>query len=699
MRAEDQAVDFGAIFEAFSTPVLVLTPDLVIRHVNAAQALAAQRTREQLVGLSLFEAFPDNPDDPSADGAASLRASLERVLATGEPDTMGVQRYDIEVPGTDARQFAKRFWRATNSPVLGPDGSVRFILHVTEDVTEATRAQADLAASEQRFRALVEHASDLILVLGADRRVVYMSPSAAGLPEERSRWTGLRWGDLTHPDDKAVSLGLFARVRAAPAGETLREQFRLAVSDGDGPRWIDVQATNHLDHPAIRGIVINARDITEQRRAEQLLVEQAVRDPLTGLPNRRWFLDGLGRAIARAARSGRPVGVLVFDVDEFKLVNDTLGHAAGDRLLVELAKRVSGELRPSDTVARLGGDEFVVLAEDLEHSRDALAVGERVAAAASGRYDLGATVRPRITLSMGVSTARGDVQADTILSHADAALYEAKRRGRDRIQVFSKALRRGLVERLHVEHELEQALVGDAALALHWQPIVRTEDGAVVAAEALVRWQHPERGLLTATEFLPAARSAGLMPQVCSWVLARAVRQAAAWSELPVPLNIAVNLSPQELADPGLPDDMARLTAAHGVDPARIHVEISESLLAGQVATIRAPLVALRDAGFGIALDDFGAGNTALAWLQVLPIDMLKLDRRFSSTIDTTPSQAIVAAIVQLAAALGIASLAEGIQTPAQLRCLTDLGCDYTQGYLLGRPQAAEELTARLAPA
>jgi diguanylate cyclase (GGDEF)-like protein len=390
--------------------------------------------------------------------------------------------------------------------------------------------------------------------------------------------------------------------------------------------------------------------------------------------------------------------VLLADVDDFKLVNDTLGHGAGDRLLVELSQRVAGALRPADTVARLGGDELVVLAEDLADERDALAVADRVAVAASGRYDLGAPLRPRITLSIGVSTATGEVEPDALLSHADAALYEAKRRGRDRIQLFSSSLRRGLVARLHAEHELDQA-IGTDELVLFWQPIVRTHDWAVVAAEALVRWRHPDRGLLSAAEFLPAARSAGLMPRLCKWVLAQAVAQAAAWHELPAPPQIFVNLSPQELADPSLPEDLSALAAEHDVPPRRINLEVSEGTLAGQVDAIRERLGELRDLGFGIALDDFGAGNTSLAWLQQLPIDLLKLDRRFSAGIAEPATQAIVASLVQLSTALGIASLAEGIQTHEQLARLTDLGCNYTQGFLLGRPQAAGDLTARLTPA
>jgi diguanylate cyclase (GGDEF)-like protein/PAS domain S-box-containing protein len=695
MRAGGKEVDYGRVFAVASTPMLIVAPDLIVRDVNAAHLQATGLERHDVVGRPLLEVFPD-PVDPTADGAEHLRDSLEQVLATRESHAMGVQRYDLAVPGR-AGDHEQRCFQVTNTPVLDADGAVRYILHAAEDVTGRERAQAELTRSEERFRALVEHASDLILMVAPDRRLLYASPTARRLLGMGEPAAALRWGDRTHPDDHAVALGLFARVRAAAKGETVREQFRVGAR-GDEVRWVDVHATNHLDEPAIGAIVMNIRDITEQRRAEQLLVQQAVRDPLTGLPNRRFFLDALARATARSSRSGRSVGVLLADVDDFKLVNDTLGHAAGDELLLELARRVSGALRPSDTVARLGGDEFVVLTEDLEDPRDAVAVGERVIAAASGHYELTAALRPRITLSMGVSTASGGLDPAVLLSQADAALYEAKRRGRDQIQTFSAALREGLMARLQAQRELERA-VEAGELALHWQPIVRTEDAAVVAAEALLRWQHPERGLLAAAEFLPAARGSGLMPRISSWVLARAIEQAAAWSELPIPLRVYVNVGPQELADRGLPADLAALAARHGVEPDRISVEISEGLLPGHVAAVRDPLVALHDAGFGVALDDFGAGNTALAWLQLLPIDTLKLDRRFAGTIETAATQAIVGSIVQLAAALGIASLAEGIQNQAQLARLTDLGCRYTQGFLLGRPQAAEDLTARLAPA
>ena len=276
-------------------------------------------------------------------------------------------------------------------------------------------------------------------------------------------------------------------------------------------------------------------------------------------------------------------------------MNDALGHPAGDRLLVDLAERMAGPLRPEDAVARLGGDEFVILAEDLRHATDALAIAERVAAAATGLYRLGPALQSNVTLSIGVDTGSGTLDADTLLAHADAALYEAKRRGRNRIEAFDPAQRKELVRRMHVEHELHRALDEDE-LTLHWQPIVRADGAEVIAAEALLRWEHPEQGLLGAQEFLPIAEHAGLMPRICEWVLARAVDQAAGWAELPDPLRVFVNLSGAELVSPSLPDDVLALAQERRVDPGRVHFEISERMLTTELAPVRRQLHALRDA-------------------------------------------------------------------------------------------------------
>jgi diguanylate cyclase (GGDEF)-like protein len=377
-------------------------------------------------------------------------------------------------------------------------------------------------------------------------------------------------------------------------------------------------------------------------------------------------------------------------------VNDGLGHPAGDRLLVDLAERMTGPLRPEDTVARLGGDDFVILAEDLHHETDALAIAERLSAAATGRYRLGPALQAHVTLSIGVATGSGGLDADALLAHADAALHEAKRRGRNRVEAFDPEQRHELQRRMHVEQELYRAIDADE-LTLYWQPIVRADGAGVVAAEALLRWRHPEQGLLGAPEFLPVAEHAGLMPRVCAWVLAHAVDQAADWAALPDPPHVFVNLSGAELVSPSLPDDVKAITDERGVDPGRVHFEISERMLTTELAPVRRQLHALRRRGFGLALDDFGAGNTALAWLQELPIDLLKLDRRFARTLDSPATQAIVGSLVRLAPALGIATVAEGVQSDVELDVLRGLGCDYVQGFALGRPQPAADLTARLA--
>jgi diguanylate cyclase (GGDEF)-like protein/PAS domain S-box-containing protein len=686
-------IDHAAIVRAAPVPLLVLSKDFVIREVNEAYERAMMRQRNELIGQHVFDAFPDNPDDPTADGAEKLRASLERVRDRGEPDAMPVQRYDIPVEGR--ARFEERRWAPTHSPVLDADGNTLLIIQHADDVTQEHAAQQRLAASERRFRALVEHATDLIVVVAADGTITYQSPAASRLRDAPGAPAAPRWGDRAHPEDRRMVLDLFARALRAAPGETVSARTRLQTPR-DGVRWMDVRATNHLQDPSIAGIVMNLRDVTEQHEAEESLSRQAVQDPLTGLPNRRWFLDALARAVARARRSGRALGVLLIDIDHFKRVNDGLGHPAGDRLLVELAERMTGPLRPEDAVARLGGDEFVILAEDLRHETDALAIAERLAAAATGLYRLGPALQSHVTLSIGVATSAAAQDADTLLAYADAALYDAKRRGRSRIEAFDPAQRHELVRRMHVEHELYRAIDEDE-LTLHWQPIVRVDGADVVAAEALVRWQHPEHGLLGAHEFLPIAEHAGLMPRICGWVLSHAVSQAADWRDLPEPPHVFVNLSGAELVNPSLPDDVWALIAEHQVDPGLVNFEISERMLTTELAPVRRQLHALRERGFGIALDDFGAGNTALAWLQELPIDLLKLDRRFARTLDSPSTQAIVESLVRLAPALGIATVAEGVQSEAELDVLRGLGCDYVQGFALGRPQPAEELTARLA--
>lgn len=666
---------------------MILGVDLCIREANPAYVAAIGRGREELIGRDVFEVFPDAP---GATGSRELRASLEKVLATGQPDTMALLHYDIEVDGT----FEERWWLPVNTPIVDAQGRTTMILNSVEDVTVAQRARLALERSERRFRSLVEHAEDAILVIGPERQITYASPATR-------RFIGRRLGGLeehpwtafVHPDDVPAAIALLDLAQEIGPGESVSGRLRVTRLDGE-LRHVDVHATDHRDDDAINGMVINVRDVTDQHLVEVTLQQQALEDALTGAPNRRWFLEAAKAATARSARTGSPLGVVLIDVDHFKLVNDTMGHPAGDRLLVELARRMAGALRPSDTVARLGGDEFAILSEDLRSERDAWLIAQRIAAAATGLYDLGRGLEARITLSIGVSTDEGGADADQLLAHADAALYKAKRQGGNRIEVFDPELRRALIHRLQVENELRRAVEQDE-LVLHWQPIIRTRDRAVIGAEALLRWQHPERGLLAPGSFLPVAEEAGLMPRIGAWAIDRAFAQAAVWQRGGAGPRVFVNLAAEQIRVPSLPDDVARLAAAHGVHTSEVCFEVSERMLDADIAAVRDQLIRLRGLGFGLALDDFGAGNTALAWLQQLPLDVLKLDRRFTATVEDATAQAIIRAIVDLGPTLGMTSIAEGVETPGQLETLRRLGCDFAQGYEIAEPQTARRVARR----
>jgi diguanylate cyclase (GGDEF)-like protein/PAS domain S-box-containing protein len=690
-----EPIDYRALFVSTPASCLVLTPDLIICEVNDAYLQATNRTREELVGRSVFDAFASSPSDPDADGVRNLRASLERARDTGKPHAVALQRYDLPKPGGHGGGSEERYWSAANSPVLARDGAIALIIHHVEDVTDTFCAQRELALRERRFRALVEDASDLILVVSPDREITYASPSVQRmLADGAGRRATLVWGDLAHPDDRAKALGLLARAQAEPS-ETVDARFRAL--DGHGAlRWMDAHARNRVADPAINGIIITIRDVTEQRSAEMTLQRQALQDPLTGMPNRRWFTAAVRQALGRAGRARRLVGLAVIDVDDFKHINDSFGHPAGDQLLVALGERMSTTLRPGDSVARLGGDEFVVLAEDLHHQDDVLTVARRVVEAATGRYDLGPDLRTVLTLSVGASTGGGGVDADALFSQADAALYEAKRAGRNRILLFDPAMQAHLRRRRHVEQELHRA-VDAQQFVLHWQPIVGARDGRTLGAEALIRWRHRERGLVGPAQFLPVAEAAGLMPQICAWVFDEAMAQAARWKDLPTHPQVFLNLAAEQLSQPELVDRLSECSSAHGVDPARVRLEVSERLLTSNIDATSELIVALRGRGFGVALDDFGAGNTSLAWLRQLPLDVLKLDRAFTCALAEPATRAIVSSLASLAPALGLTSLAEGVETAEQLETLADLGCDYAQGYHFSRPVPADELTELLA--
>ena len=566
------------------------------------------------------------------------------------------------------------------------------LMVVWHDVTSDAAEQA----ARQRFQAVVELAADLILVVDRDRRITYASPSAERLVARSGRaWTDVRFGDLAAPEDRQVVLTLFDEACRAEPGVVVRARTRFLAAPDDS-RWAEMQATNHLGTAGVAGVVINVRDVTSEHRTQEELERQALHDQLTGLPNRRWFTESLQHALARAARSGCPLGVLLVDIDHFKNVNDAYGHPVGDELLSALADRMAEAVRPGDSVARLGGDEFAVLVESLHRPEDVISVAERVVAHASGTYAVGGVQLP-VTVSVGLTTAAPSAAgADSVLSAADAALYEAKRRGRNRVQVYEPQLHEALLERLALAEDLQRGLPA-GELTLHWQPILTTGTDSVMGAEALIRWNHPTRGLLRPHLFLGVADDSGLMPAICRWVFSTVMTQASAWArEVPDPPRVFVNIDRHLLTSGTLAQALASAVTEHGVDPRAVTVELSERIAMSEIPAVSEQLQAVRALGSAVALDDFGAGNTSLTWLQELPVDMLKLDQRFTRDLAEPATLAIVQAILELAPRLGISVIAEGVETDAQLETLSRLHCPYTQGYLHCHPRPADEITALL---
>jgi diguanylate cyclase (GGDEF)-like protein len=509
---------------------------------------------------------------------------------------------------------------------------------------------------------------------------------ATGTPVIVRDWETETRFDQTEPLQGMAS-GLTVMIRAAN-----RSFGVLGIQCADH-REFGTQDVNFMQ--AIANVIGNA---IERREEEERTRYEALHDPLTGLPNRNLFLDRLGRALAQAERRKASVAVLFLDLDQFKLVNDSLGHAAGDELLAAVAPRLEQGLRPSDTIARFGGDEFAILA-DVKTEHDAVRVAERIEAALSRPFKL----RQRehfVSASMGISLGRGEKAPEAMIRDADAALYRAKDKGRGGYEIFDSQMRARAAEHMRIENDLRRALHRDE-LELHYQPIVGLREGSIVAIEALLRWRHPDYGLTSPTSFIPVAEESSLIVPVGRWVIEEACNRAAEWQSLQpdaAPVRIAINLSGRQIGDPELLHTVSAAVEGSGIDPATLSFELTESVLFEESGVPERVMRSLRGFGARLVLDDFGSGFSSLGYLKRFPLDGIKLDRSFIENVaDGLTDAQIVRAVVEMARALGLEIVAEGVETADQLAAVRSLGCHQAQGFYFMPPLPAEEVPGVLA--
>jgi len=543
----------------------------------------------------------------------------------------------------------------------------------------------------ERYRLAFEDSAIGMAIEDVDGRYVQVNPAlCAMVGYSAEQLLTMRYQDICHPDD-LEGPGYLAALTDGSVRRAVKEcRYRCA----DGRQiWVRVHiGVIHVDGAAVL-YTAQIEDITAQKDAEERLIFQASHDDLTGLPNRKAFAE---RIVAEIEAGGRPA-LLFVDLDRFKLVNDTLGHVAGDELLITAAQRLRRAVRDGDVVARIGGDEFVVLAVSAPTLEGAEQLAERLHEEMSAPFRLGGRSLI-LTVSIGIAIAGRDVtSAEDMLRAADLAMYRSKTTGRARTAAFDASMWRDAARRLAIEQDLRR--LGDAPdqLRVWFQPVVSLATRRIVTAEALVRWQHPERGLLLPAEFLPVAEEAGLMAPITNVVMSEALRQARRWRDLGLHVGASINLSAPQLDDAEFDRKVALQLAEAGLEPPDLSVEVTETVLVDADGAAARTVQKLRDLGVGVAIDDFGQGYSSLSYLRRYPVDVIKLDRAFVESLEVNPRDAaIVGGVIQLAHALGVSCVAEGVERASQLRQLRSLGCDLVQGYLLFEPCPADELFDRL---
>jgi diguanylate cyclase (GGDEF)-like protein/PAS domain S-box-containing protein len=666
---------------------------------EAGEALVAVWTPDEIQRVAVESAVEIISQEEASVGFALGELGEARVVsAAGPRDELLLGKTPEEVSGATVVGVAIQGGVHGAIVVDSPRRISRHVLEGLETLAaqvalalEGAALAEDLHARRgaERFRSLVQNSSDVIALVGRDLAIRYHTPSTQRvLGYGEDELVGVHIGALLGPEEEP--LDHFMLDVCSEPGAALSRDLLLRRKNGTMCQLESV-FLNLLHDENVGGVVVTARDVTERRALQQQLAHQAFHDSLTGLANRALFIDRVTHALEMTRRSTSLVGVLFIDLDDFKTVNDSLGHAAGDELLVAVSARLLDCMRGEDTCARLGGDEFAILIENVGGPEAAIVVARRVLDALSKPMQIiGSQVS--VQASVGIALGSNSVSTSELLRNADLAMYRAKGDGKHRYALFEPAMHARVLERLALKAELQSAVAAQQ-FELHYQPIVALQSGVPVGVEALVRWNHPERGLVMPGGFVPLAEETGLILPLGRFVLRSACRQAEHWRALGHPdLGVSVNISAKQLASPHLPAEVTSALREASLAPSALTLEITESMLLDSQPVV-ARLEALKALGVRIAIDDFGTGYSSLNYLRRFPVDTLKIAKPFVDEIGARPGQRrLVEAILRLGATLGLETVAEGIEEAPQRDLLRKLHCRFGQGYLFSRPLPADEL-------
>jgi diguanylate cyclase (GGDEF)-like protein/PAS domain S-box-containing protein len=662
----EEAARYRDLFAQSGVPQAVVDLDGVICAVNAAICALFDRTPEELVGQQLLDRVSEEE-----------RAIDAELLAAVLAEELTRTQFERRLGHRDGRWLDVL---VSVSAVKAPDRRLREISVCLQDITALKAAQRSAEQAEARWRSLSQNASDLALITDAELVLDYVSPSVAALlGEQREAVVGTSLLSLVHPEDVArVSAAMHRFV--VEQGHEISLGFRMQSDTGEW-RHVEQRVINLLADRDVQGLVANVRDVTEQYELQTTLRRAALQDALTGLPNRALLMDRVQQAIEREQAGGPSYALLCVDLDRLQAINDAYGHAAGDSVLKSAADRLCALMRPADTVARYAGGEFKVLLEDVSKA-DAEATAMRLTAALNA--EVVSDGQPSVRFSACVGVAHGPATtAEGLVSAAEAATSRAKELGRGRMNVLEDGARDRIRDHRLLGSELAVAVAAEQ-LVVHYQPIIDLVTGRAVSFEALVRWPHPQRGMVGPDTFLPLADALDLQVTIDEWVLHQACRAARKWQPGPGgPISVAVNVAPTHLASPGFADSVRQALLESRLPARSLVLEVTETAVVTDLVVAEQVLRALGDLGVQVAIDDFGTGYSSMLQLRQLPFDTLKIDREFIRRLPQNRDDiAICASVISLAGSLGVRAIAEGIETQEQAAALVALGCGFGQGFL-----------------